>query len=127
MRNRFKEDNNGSGIALKDVCKLLDGEIVCCEDKADKEVRTAFGCDLMSDVLAFSKPGSVLLTGLINTQTIRTAEMLDLAAIVFVRSKKPDDAMIKMAKNLNIVLMLSPYPLFESCGKLFVAGLRGCG
>jgi hypothetical protein len=80
----------------------------------------------MSDVLAFTRPGSVLLTGLTNSQVIRTAEMLDLKAVVFVRSKKPDERTIKMAESLQIVLILSPYPLYESCGILYNAGLSGC-
>ncbi len=113
-------------FTLQQVCDILNGEIICGEQSADQRVASACGCDLMSDVLAFTKPGSVLLTGLTNSQVIRTAEMLDLKGIVFVRSKKPDEKTIKMAEALQLVLILSPYPLYESCGKLYVAGLGGC-
>lgn len=113
-------------FTLRQVCDLLNGEIICSEHLADQSVGSACGCDLMSDVLAFTRPGSVLLTGLTNSQVIRTAEMLDLKAIVFVRSKKPDERTIQMAEALQLVLILSPHPLYESCGRLYTAGLSGC-
>ena len=80
----------------------------------------------MSDVLAFTRPGSVLLTGLTNSQVIRTAEMLDLKGVVFVRSKKPDERTVKMAEALQLVIICSPHPLYESCGRLYASGLGGC-
>lgn len=113
-------------FTLQRVCDLLNGEIICGQHLADQDVASACGCDLMSDVLAFTRPGSVLLTGLTNSQVVRTAEMLDLKAIVFVRSKKPDEKTIKMAESLQLVLILSPHPLYESCGRLYTAGLGGC-
>lgn len=114
------------GLTLRRICELLDGEIICREELADRCVASACGCDLMSDVLAFTRPGSVLLTGLTNSQVIRTAEMLDLKAVVFVRSKRPDERTIRMAESLQLVVILSPHPLYESCGRLYVAGLGGC-
>lgn len=118
--------NSGNKFTLRQVCDLLGGEIICSGHLADQSVASACGCDLMSDVLAFTRPGSVLLTGLTNSQVVRTAEMLDLKAIVFVRSKKPDEKTIKMAESLQLVLILSPHPLYESCGRLYTAGLSGC-
>ncbi len=114
-------------LSLKQVCEVIDGEIICCEQAGDQEVSTACGCDLMSDVLSFTKSGSVLLTGLANAQVIRTAEMLDLKAVVFVRRKEPDAAAFEMARKMNLVLIKTPLPLFESCGRLYAAGLSGCG
>ena len=114
------------GLTLRRVCELLDGEIICRGELAEQNVASACGCDLMSDVLAFTQPGSVLLTGLTNSQVIRTAEMLDLKAVVFVRSKRPDERTIKMAESLQLVIILSPHPLYESCGRLYTAGLGGC-
>ena len=105
---------------------MLDGEIVCGEQEADQTVVSACGSDLMSDVLAFTRPGSVLLTGLTNAQVVRTAEMLDLQGIVFVRNKRPDAQTLQLAGSVGLVLILSPYPLYESCGKLYKAGLEGC-
>lgn len=113
-------------MTIREICDLLDGRIVCGEEHADRPVRSACGCDLMSDVLAFTRPGSVLLTGLTNPQVVRTAEMLDLKAVVFVRSKSPDERTVELARSLGLVLVLSPYPLYESCGRLYNAGLSGC-
>lgn len=114
------------GLTLQRVCELLDGEIICRGELAGQSVASACGCDLMSDALAFTRPGSVLLTGLTNAQVIRTAEMLDLKAVVFVRRKRPDERTVKMAESLQLVLILSPHPLYESCGRLYTAGLSGC-
>lgn len=119
-----RETNNG--LTLKQICDILDGRVICGEEFTEQSVSNACGCDLMSDVLAFTKPGSVLLTGLTNAQVVRTAEMLDLKGIVFVRDKQPDETTIRLANSINLTLILSPYPLYESCGKLYAAGLNGC-
>ncbi|UCC90588.1 MAG: hypothetical protein JSW24_05580, partial [Dehalococcoidia bacterium] len=80
----------------------------------------------MSDVLAFTKPESLLLTGLTNAQVIRTAEMAEIAAVCFVRGKKPDEETIRLAKSKSIPLLVTQLPLFESCGRLYKKGLIGC-
>lgn len=116
----------GNGITLGQVCDLLKGTMICGEDRAGEIATSACGSDLMSDVLALTKPGSVLLTGLTNPQVVRTAEMLDLKAIVFVRNKQPDEKTVQLAESIGLVLVLSPYPLYESCGVLYRAGLGGC-
>ncbi len=120
-------DNCGvANFTLGDVAKALSAEIVCGQDKIDSVVKTACGCDLMSDVLAFTQPGSVLLTGLTNQQVVRTAEMLDLTAVIIVRNKRPDDITIELAQKKGLPILLSPYPLYESCGLLYSMGLMGC-
>lgn len=126
MNERLSNPKPGEGLSLNAVCELLSGRVICGEDKAERHVSSACGCDLMSDVLAFTRPGSVLLTGLTNPQVVRTAEMLDLKGIVFVRDKRPDEKTVELARSLNLVLILTPYPLYESCGRLYAAGLGGC-
>lgn len=126
FRMNTEMSDSANSFTLRQVCDLLNGEIICGDHLADQSIASACGCDLMSDVLAFTRPGSVLLTGLTNSQVVRTAEMLDLKAIVFVRSKKPDERTIRMAESLHLVLILSPHPLYESCGRLYTAGLSGC-
>lgn len=121
------ESSQNGKITIADIRDALKAEVVCGEDKLGEEVKTACGCDLMSDVLAFTQPGSVLLTGLTNQQVIRTAEMLDLKAVVFVRAKNPEDSALQLAKDSGLPLLLSPYPLYESCGLLYNLGLLGCG
>ena len=114
-------------MRLSQVQDLLDATVVSDIAWQDIEVTSAFGCDLMSDVLAFVKDQSVLLTGLINPQVIRTAEMLDIKVIIFVRGKTPTEEMIELSKKLNIVLMCTKLPLYISSGKLYSAGLAGNG
>ena len=85
-------------MTVRDVREVLGARVLAGEEYMDREVRSACGSDMMSDVLAFSKDHSVLLTGLCNPQVIRTAEMLDIVCIVFVRGKKPDESMLEMAR-----------------------------
>jgi len=90
------------------------------------EIKMACGSDLISDVLAFTKEKALLLTGLTNPQIIRTAEMIELSGIVFVRGKMPGDDVIKLAKEHRLPLLLTTLPLYETCGILYSAGLKGC-
>ena len=85
-------------MTVRDVREVLGARVLAGEEHLDREVRSACGSDMMSDVLAFSKDHSVLLTGLCNPQVIRTAEMLDIVCIIFVRGKKPDESMLEMAR-----------------------------
>ena len=105
--------------------ELLEARVLCCEENLDHEIHSACGCDLMSDVLAFVKDQAVLLTGLVNPQVIRTAEMMDMICIVFVRSKVPTQEMIDLARESGIVLMVSDKRLYEACGLLYTNGLVG--
>ncbi len=120
------EQRKSQKITLADVRNALQAEVIGGEDRLGEEIRTACGCDLMSDVLAFTRPGSVLLTGLTNLQVVRTAEMLDLKAIIFVRDKRPDAKTVQLAASRGLPILLSPYPLYESCGRLYELGLLGC-
>jgi predicted transcriptional regulator len=113
-------------MKLKDVERILGAEIVTGIELREEDVEMACGCDLMSDVLSFVKSEAILLTGLTNPQVVRTAEMADLKAICFVRGKKPDKETIEMAESKDIPLLVTPLPMFESCGRLYREGLPGC-
>ncbi len=113
-------------MTLAEVKEILDGEVIHGGNLDHREVQMGCGCDLMSDVLRFIKPNSLLLTGLTHAQVVRTAEMADINAICFVRGKKPDAEIIRLAKENGIWLLATRLPLFESCGKLYRAGLPGC-
>lgn len=113
-------------LKLSEVKDILDAEVIVGEDNLDLEVQTAFGADLMSDVLAFAKAGSLLLTGLTNTQVIRTANVLDIAAIILVRGKKPSSETITLASELKIPILATKYILFETAGRLYMKGIVGC-
>lgn len=112
-------------MKISTIKELLDACLIVGEDFLENTVVSACGSDLMSDVLAFVKEQTVLLTGLNNPQVIRTAEMLDVSAIVFVRGKNPTQDIIDMAIDRDIVLLSTDNTLFEACGKLYEGGLRG--
>jgi predicted transcriptional regulator len=112
-------------MTIGDISKLLEAEVLCCGERLDSDVHTACGSDMMSDVLAFVKDQAVLLTGLLNPQVVRTAEMMDIICIVFVRGKKPDDNIVELAAEKNIAVLTTSNRMFEACGILYENGLRG--
>jgi len=112
-------------MTIGDIANFLDCEVLCCESKLQSEVHTACGSDMMSDVLAFVKDQAVLLTGLLNPQVVRTAEMMDIICIVFVRGKKPDDTVVQLAAQKNIAVLTTGYRMFDACGILYEKGLKG--
>ena len=114
-------------MKISTIKELLDAEVVCGEDCLEREVYSACGSDMMSDVLAYVKDQAVLLTGLVNAQVVRTAEMMDMVCIVFVRSKCPTEEMVELARESNLVLLKTKKRMYEACGKLYAGGLCGNG
>lgn len=112
-------------MKVREIQQILSAQVICGHDLLDTEVYAACGSDMMSDVLAFVKEQAVLLTGLVNPQVVRTAEMMDMHCIVFVRGKRPDESMIEMAKDRDMVMLCTNHEMFTSCGKLYSGGLRG--
>ncbi len=111
-------------MKISKVAEILNAEIVACGNYADHEVFSACGSDMMSDVLAYVKDQAVLLTGLVNSQVIRTAEMMDMRCIVFVRSKQPSEEMLSLAEDCGIVIMTTKKRMYEACGLLYLSGLN---
>ena len=112
-------------MTVLDIKNLLDAQVLSGDDDLSREVHSACGSDMMSDVLAFVKDQSVLITGLCNPQVIRTAEMMDIVCLVFVRGKIPDEHMLCLAKEREIAVLSTKLPMFSACGILYNAGLRG--
>ncbi len=112
-------------MKLSEIKDILEAEVIGRPDDLEREVKMAGGSDLMSDVLSFMKPGSLLLTGLTNPQSVRTAEMAEIIAVCYVRSKKPPPETVKLAKEKGIPLLLTRFTMFEACGKLYQRGLPG--
>ena len=110
-------------MKISTIQELLEAEVVCGEEYLDHEVHSACGSDMMSDVLAYVKDQAVLLTGLVNPQVIRTAEMMDMMCVVFVRSKSPSEEMIRLAKESDMVILKTKERMYEACGRLYVGGL----
>lgn len=115
-------------MKLSDCIDLLDAKVCVPAPDMDIEIRVACGADLMSDVMAFAcSSNEMMLTGLVNPQTIRTAEMMDVKVVVFVRGKTPDLLMCDIATQKSICLISTNLPMFTACGKLYKAGVKGKG
>lgn len=112
---------------LKKIAEILDAEILFEPPESQLEITSACGADLMSDVMAFSKDNTLLLTGLIHPQVIRTAEMLDIKVVAFVRGKMPSEQVMELAKEKGIAVLATKEPMFVACGRLYNAGINGRG
>jgi predicted transcriptional regulator len=114
-------------MKLREIQEVLEATNLGVDLDDSLEIETVCGADLLSDVLAYTKSASLLLTGLIHSQVIRTAEMLDLRGVVIVRGKEPDEEIIQLAKEKCIPLMRTKLTMFVAAGRLFQAGLSGEG
>lgn len=110
---------------IVELKKILEADILFAKD-INKKIEKVAASDLMSDVLAFSNPQAVLLTGLTNSQVIRTAEMSDIGIICFVRGKVPEKSVVNLAKEKGIPILVTKLTMYEACGRLYVKGLPGC-
>ncbi len=114
-------------MKLREILQIVDGKVITKGADLDLEVQMGCGADLMSDVLAFTHDGTLLLSGLTNPQVVRTAEMAGIVAILFVRGKIPPPETIALAEEKGIPLLASKYTMFETCGRIHAAGLPSCG
>jgi predicted transcriptional regulator len=112
-------------MTIGEVQKIVEGTVLVGNDRLDAPVDTACGSDLMSDVLAFVKDKTVLITGLINPHVVRTSEMLDITCIVFSRGKMPSQEILEMAEEIGITVISSPLTTYTACGELYLHGLPG--
>lgn len=110
-------------MKISRIRELLEADVLCGEDNLDRDVSSVFGSDLMSDVLAFATDHAVLLTGLLNPQVIRTAVMMDMVCIIFVRSKTPGDEIVSLAKESGIVVLSTDMTMYTASGKMYSNGL----
>jgi predicted transcriptional regulator len=110
-------------MKIRQIANLLDAEVLYGGTLLDEEVHSACGSDMMSDVLAYVKDQAVLITGLVNPQVVRTAMMMDMRCIVFVRGKRPSPEIVALAGENHIAVLVSCYRMYEACGKLFANGL----
>jgi predicted transcriptional regulator len=114
-------------MKLREVATLLEAEVIFGEDHLDEEFEFAGASDLMSDVLAFGKPGILLLTGLANTQSMRTAEIIEAKAIVYVRGRRPSREGIELAEKSKMPVLSTSFLMYKACGLLYGRGIRGIG
>jgi hypothetical protein len=111
-------------MTIREVRKILHAVLLTDGRRLDALIQSACGSDMMSDVLAFAKNQPVLLTGLINPQVVRTAEMMDIRCVVFVRGKKPEADLIRLAQDCGVELLATPFRMYTACGLLYAHGLR---
>ncbi|MGI6213679.1 MAG: DRTGG domain-containing protein [Christensenellales bacterium] len=112
-------------MKIQEIRDILDAKIICGHELMDTEVTSACASDMMSDVLAFVKDQAVLITGLNNPQVIRTALMMDMLCVIFVRGKQPDEMSVNLAKEKGIVILSSNHRMYTASGLLYLNGLRG--
>lgn len=112
-------------MKIKDIAKAMNAKVLTGENNLDEEVFSACASDMMSDVLAFVKEQAVLITGLVNPQVVRTAMMMDMKCIIFVRGKNPDKSLLELAQNKNITILASKMRMYPACGLLYSLGLNG--
>jgi len=113
-------------MKLREILQAINGRLISNHADLDRKVDFGAAADMMSDVLAFTNPNAVLITGLTNSQVVRTAEMAEVAVLVFCRGKMPAADTMTLAEEKGIPMVVSDYTMFEACGRLFVLGLRGC-
>lgn len=111
-------------MKLSEVIEVLNARVVCGDDMLERDVHYGFASDMMSDVLTLDTDNMVLITGLSNLQTIRTAEMADISQIIFVRNKAVTPEMCELARENNMVLLSSSQSMFRAVGLLYKAGLE---
>lgn len=110
-------------MKIRQIANLLNAEVLCGGALLDEEAHSACGSDMMSDVLAYVKDQAVLITGLVNPQVVRTAMMMDMRCIVFVRGKRPTPEIVALAGENHIAVLVSAYRMYEACGTLYANGL----
>jgi len=113
-------------VTLKEITEILEATVITDSADPDMKINSACSADMMSAVLYYHTPNSLLITGLAQPQVIRTAEIAGLKTIVFVLDKKPDANIIALANQYKITLLCTPLCMFTASGRLYKAGLPGC-
>ncbi len=111
-------------MKIRELVSVLNADIITGMQYVDLEIIRGFASDLMSDVLTLDTDKMVLITGLSNMQTIRTAEMAEIQCVLFVRNKKVTEEMLSLANENKMVILQSKYSMFQAVGKLYRAGLE---
>lgn len=112
-------------MKLREVVEALGLKVRCGADRLDREVRGAYASDLLSDVMARARAGDVWITLQTHVNIVAVAALNDLAGIVLVNGREPEEATLKKAQDEDVVIMVSAEPSFEVAGRLYQMGLRG--
>src|SRR5512138_1959359 len=109
-------------MKIADIVNITSGKLICGHENAESEITHAFSSDLLSDVLTINKVGILLITGVANLQTIRTAEMAEVACVLLVRNKKANQEMIELARENGLIIIETPGSMFGTSGILYQGG-----
>lgn len=113
-------------MKLGEIRGLLDAEVICGEQFLERNIETAFACDLISEMLASAGSHVLLVTSLTNPHVMHTAEVIDATGVIFVAGRKPSEEMIAaVLRDGSIPVFVTSLPLFECCGLLFAHGVKG--
>lgn len=115
-----------NSLQYSEIIKTLKADVLVEDTNPNRKMHAVISSDLISDILTFLEEDALLLTGLVNTQVIRVAEMIDIGSIILVRGKKPERPMIEMAREKNVPLATTNHTLYEASGKLYKRGLKSC-
>lgn len=112
-------------MTLKDVKEYLEAEVLCGQHWLDRDVKSCFACDMISEMLLYVTSGALLITSLTNAHVLHTAQVMDACGVVFVGGKKPDQSFIEESDRNNIPLLSTRHLVFQCCGLLYSQGLQG--
>ena len=112
-------------MKLAEIQKVLEAEVLCCDDLLHRDISSCFACDLISEMLLHVSPNTLVITSLTNIHVVHTANVMDAVGVVFVGGKRPDAAAILKSRTSNIPLLTTKHLIFECCGRLYANGLIG--
>ena len=112
-------------MLVKQIQQLLEARVLCGEELLDEDISSIFASDMMSDILACPEEIECMLTGQVNQQVIRTADMMDIPIIIFVRDKDPQEDVLAMANQRDMAVLVTPKGMYKACGILYSAGFDG--
>ena len=112
-------------MKLSEIKELLQCEVLAGEDDLGIDIQQVVASDGMSEILAFAKSHDLMITGLTNIQSIRTADVAGVSAVIYCRGKRPEKRVIEFARQKKIPVLITQMVMFDVCGLLFNKGLKG--
>lgn len=112
-------------MKLAKIRDILQCEVLAGEDDLSRQVEVVVASDGMSEILAFARPGALMITGLTNVQSVRTADIANVRAIVYIRGKRPNETTIDLARRIDLPVLAASLGMFDVCGILHENGLKG--
>jgi predicted transcriptional regulator len=112
-------------MRIEEIKDILECDVLTDDHDLSIEVNKVLASDGMSEILAFHSPGALMVTGLTNIQSVRTADFADARAIVYIRGKRPNEKTIELARQKSITVMATNHGMFDVCGMLWSQGMKG--